>query len=202
MLRCDDDNMRDAILTILDFIFPTKIDIKKLGKSPRANKHRMPFIFSYYSYQTPIIRLAMRRLKTQPIAYIIDHFADRLIDVANDLNLDKDMIIVPVPIHKSRRNERGYNQSELLSIAFTKKFGGRLSKDIVMRVKSGRKQSTIKARDERWKNVLGNFAAVNVERKKYLIIDDISTTGATISEIRRCLLGAGAESVIAITVAH
>ena len=84
-----------------------------------------------------------------------------------------------------------------------------LEKNILIKIKDTEHQARIKNRNERIKNMTGTFAIKDLEKNKKLImkkniilIDDILTTGATLSEARKVLRQAGARKVIAFTVAH
>lgn len=93
--------------------------------------------------------------------------------------------IVAMPLHRSRKRERGYNQAEILGSLVASFVGGRLLKDIVGRGKNNRQQAHLNAKERR-KNVKGIFY-VNKEKilgiKKLLIVDDVLTTGSTMNEL-------------------
>ena len=197
--------MQELWYRILDFIFPPQIDIALLAKSPLNDQQKWPFILSYYKYQTPIVKKALRVLKNRPIEYLISHFSDVLMYCDSTGKLSYDAVVVPVPIHRSRYYERGYNQSELLGRKFATKTGRKFDGNILCKKFKTKKQALISNREERRKNVLGSFALhdnTNVVGKNFIIVDDITTTGSTIIEIRRVLISAGATKVHAITVAH
>ena len=85
----------------------------------------------------------------------------------------------------------------------------RLEKNILIKIKDIEHQARIKDRKERIKNIIGSFAIKNPEKnieliknKNVILIDDILTTGATLSEARKVLKQAGARKIIAFTVAH
>jgi ComF family protein len=119
--------------------------------------------------------------------------------------------LVPVPLHKNRLKERGFNQSELLAAALSKEYGVPVL-NILARVRKTEYMYGL-SRTGRLENVRGAFTIVpfegkqkasragkasprlNVEGKNIIIIDDIYTTGATIEECARTLKKAGAESV-------
>lgn len=102
-------------------------------------------------------------------------------------------LIIPVPLHNSRRRIRGYNQSE--------KFGKGLShilavpcNDTYMMRKAGTETQTDKSKLSRWENVKEIFRVINPEpiaQKKVLLVDDVVTTGATLEACGRALLDAG-----------
>ena len=92
-------------------------------------------------------------------------------------------IIIPLPLSKKKKRERGYNQCDYIAEGLSHITGIPVLKDCVMRNKSNETQ-THKTRDERWKNVEGIFSLTKPEQmegKHILLIDDILTTGATLT---------------------
>ena len=91
--------------------------------------------------------------------------------------------IVPLPLSKKKRRQRGYNQCDYIAEGLSQTTGILVLKDCVVRNKSNETQ-THKTRDERWRNVEGIFSLANpelIEGKHILLIDDILTTGATLT---------------------
>ena len=116
-------------------------------------------------------------------------------------------LVVPIPIHKKRKKERGYNQSELLAkeLCLIDPSLFVLEKNALLKTKATPSQVSVKDRDKRLKNIRGSFGIKNTEKvcgKNVLVIDDVATTGATLEEARRMLLKAGAKSVLCATIAH
>lgn len=108
-----------------------------------------------------------------------------------------------VPVSEKRRRERGYDQSELLAREVCRIWGVE-PKRLLRKVKNNRAQSSLSSREERAKNVVGAYEAVAPEKiagARILLIDDILTTGATLSECARVLREAGAERVLCATLA-
>lgn len=97
--------------------------------------------------------------------------------------LDDVDMVVPVPLHWRRRVWRGYNQSEYIALGISRVSGVPVEFDAVARVKYNPSQ-TRQTRYIRWGNVSEVFAVPWVERvrgKRILLVDDVCTTGATIS---------------------
>lgn len=91
--------------------------------------------------------------------------------------------IVPLPLSKKKQRQRGYNQCDYIAEGLSIKTGIPVIKECIVRTKANETQ-THKNRDERWKNVEGIFMLAKpeeIEGKHILLIDDILTTGATLT---------------------
>lgn len=109
--------------------------------------------------------------------------------------------VVPVPLHPQRLQERGYNQSQLLAEAFSCKVGLPMQHALLARTRCTTTQVGLNAR-ERQQNVANAFyAAPAVRTKCILLVDDVFTTGATLSACAEALLAAGANRVYALCLA-
>lgn len=103
--------------------------------------------------------------------------------------------VVPVPLHRSRLRRRGYNQAALLARALAGRIGVPFS-DKLKVVRRTRDQIELTATGRR-ENVRGAFGARGRVGGRVLLVDDVLTTGATMSECARVLLEAGASGVYA-----
>ena len=102
-----------------------------------------------------------------------------------------------VPVSKQRKRERGYDQAYLLAESVSRRLGIPVVSTLKKTVHNTA-QSSIKDKEARKANVLGVYEISDPEAvvgKKVLLIDDVFTTGATVSECSRMLLTAGAENV-------
>ena len=122
----------------------------------------------------------------------------------NNLDCGSIDMISCIPLSKKRLHDRGYNQAELLAREISKavdvKFVPTLKK-----IKNNNAQSTIKDAKLRAKNVVGVYTVTDpetVKGKYILLVDDVVTTGSTVSECARMLKKAGAKAVYCITLAR
>lgn len=115
---------------------------------------------------------------------------------------DVDML-VPLPLHKSRERNRGYNQSLLLCKGIQEAWSVEIDDKCVIRPDATHTQ-TRKDRLERWENMEGRFIASrdHCEGKHLLLTDDVVTTGATLEACGAALLQAGARSVSIATLCY
>ena len=116
------------------------------------------------------------------------------------LNVD---LVVPVPLSHQRQRARGFNQAELLAREVVSVVGGTLCIDSLMRVER-RAQRTLNAAG-RIANLRGAFRARDaqaIEGKRVLIVDDVVTTGATVSACADTLAQAGAKRISVLAFAR
>ena len=112
-------------------------------------------------------------------------------------------VIVPVPLHPRRLRARGYNQSELLARELSKLTGLPQANNLLTRFKDAPPQVEAAARSQRQTNVDGSFeAAGDVTGLKVILIDDVVTTGSTMSACAAPLKAAGAASVWGLALAR
>jgi ComF family protein len=112
-------------------------------------------------------------------------------------------VIVPVPLHRRRLQERGFNQAVILAREIAKRFAIPLDFMTLKRVVFTKPQVDLDQK-ERSINVRGAFAVGNPSRivgKRILLVDDVYTTGSTLMECARALLAAKADSVAVLTLA-
>ena len=109
-------------------------------------------------------------------------------------------VVMPVPLARPRLIHRTYNQATLLARPIARAMNVRLDVDSVRR--KHRPDMGHLTPTQRHENIRGVFSVVHPERirgRKILLVDDVYTSGATLSELRRVLLRAGAESVCGVT---
>lgn len=112
--------------------------------------------------------------------------------------------IIPVPLHASRKKERGFNQAEILCKELAKLVPLDVISKSLIKSKKVPPQTSLTGMDRR-NNVTGAFSVVKKDRVKdkiLLLVDDVYTTGATVWECCNTLLNAGAKEVRAITLAR
>ncbi len=113
-------------------------------------------------------------------------------------------VMVPVPLHRDRLKERGYNQSGLLARELGKLTGLPVVDDYLIRQRHTLPQARTLNVDERHSNVADAFScdSQRLRGKQVLLIDDVSTSGATLNACAIALKASGAISVWGLTVAR
>lgn len=139
--------------------------------------------------------------------YMSDKLGEMLIDrlepeFEKGLKID---IIVPVPIHKEKLKQRGFNQAELMAKPLAKKSSLPLISQVLLRTKSTLAMSNLDP-VQRKENILGAFMVKKgkervLKEKSILLVDDVYTTGSTANECSKVLLEAGAKAIYIITLA-
>lgn len=123
------------------------------------------------------------------------------------LDLPDDISIVPVPLHASKRRQRGFNQAELIAQSARKAMRDKrfeLVTNALARVKPTVSQIGL-TRHQRRENLRGAFKVAHLSKvsgRELLLVDDVMTTGTTAAECARVLRRAGAKSVWVATVAR
>jgi len=110
--------------------------------------------------------------------------------------------IVPVPIHKIKKRERGYNQSDFIANGVNKIIKIPIAKDLLIKIKHTKSQTQLSSVDRKT-NLLDAFEVNNsdyLRGKKILLIDDVLTTGSTVNNCALCLLENSASSVDVATL--
>jgi competence protein ComFC len=144
-------------------------------------------------------------LKYEQVTRLGDWFAERLAEMVARAPAEwRADVVVPVPLHRERRRERGYNQAELIARPLAKRLKLPLDAGILLRTKP-RPAQLVLSRTEHWKSVRGAYATregARVDNLRVLLVDDVLTTGATLDACARALKKAGAAAVVGLTVAR
>ncbi len=171
--------------------------------------------FSFFSYETHTTRTLIWQLKYKGNKKVASFFAQRMYDLLCEelsdfelYNNFKDPLLIPIPISKKRKWLRGYNQTELLAkelenIDQSKNFN--YLKNVLYKIKDTKSQARLKDKKERQKNLKDSFTVKDISRIKnrnIILLDDVLTTGSTLTEASRVLREAGVRKIIWVTVAH
>ncbi len=116
---------------------------------------------------------------------------------------DGSVCLVPVPLHKKRLHERGYNQAELIASCMGNLLNIRVEDKLLCRVRNTVSQQKL-SKAERWINVKEAFMAKNdcaFLGKQVVLIDDVCTSGATLVECSKAVKSAGALAVYGLSAA-
>lgn len=163
------------------------------GNSSIAGSERFIAAYEYNKAVSPAVMLLKDGIGGNAAYALGCALADKLTECGISADID---LIVPVPLHKSDRRRRGFDQTELIAREVSEIIG-------VPVCMAAEKTHTTKAqktlsRAEREKNLSGAFTVPKTELifgRRVLVIDDVCTTGSTLAEVTAVLLKAGAAKV-------
>ncbi len=205
--------MKRELLWILDVVFPPSADEKLI-----RNLHNAVYIEKLHpqeleneitaltSFKDPHIRAAIHLLKFHRQSHALSLLASVLAHYLETLPKTP-YILIPIPLSYKRSLERGYNQCELLAKAGTTRIPHiSVRTDILKRVRHTEKQSSL-GRNERKENLRNAFVLTAsgkkvVEQKHIIILDDVTTTGSTLTEAKAACVGTDAASITCIALSH
>ncbi len=160
-------------------------------------------LYSYANYADPIREIIIE-FKFKGITFPAEIFAKRIYSLYADLlkeyNAD---YLIPIPLHKSRENTRGYNQASLLAKEIEKLSDIKVNENILYRVKKRKPQAKLVVADRK-KNIDSVFKVEKntTELIKCIIVDDVVTTGSTVFEAAKELENSGYKVAAVISIAH
>lgn len=172
----------------------------------------MPFAkaSAYGSYEgglRDLIQL-LKYERVKPAASVLGRMLAEAIQDLEPSFEDGEVLVVPVPLHTGKFRERGFNQAELIALAALKGWpaGGRLRLQggVLERRRETSSQTGLTSHQRR-ENIRGAFAVAkpqDANGRQFLVVDDVFTTGTTVSECARVLRRAGASKVFVATVAR
>jgi ComF family protein len=179
---------------------------------PRA-KHPPDDIVALFPYRNELMRTALVELKTfrnkkieELIGVIMNERISKHATEQERAVGNQKTILIPIPMTKKSIRERGWNQCELIAREISKADGNKLFEirtDLLAKTRETGDQVG-KTRVERLESLKSCMEARNmdyIQGRNVVVIDDIVTTGATLSEAKRALLQAGARAVICVAVA-
>lgn len=194
-----------------------------VGKLSLTREMRRPWLFSLYRYRNDQVAQCIRYLKDFPDTEFVRSLmtekrfmiAGWSLGVLRTSGCDN-IILIPIPIHRSRFLDRGYNQAEIIAHTFAqilqehlKHIPVTVESDLMVKARKTDKQALITDRTKRLQNIKNAFAIKKGRENAshfpghplIIIIDDVTTTGGTLDEMRSILLP-HAKAVFAFTLAH
>ncbi len=149
------------------------------------------------------IREAIHKLKYQNLRALAVPLAGMLREylVASPLDVD---VLVPVPLHRKRLRERGYNQAELLALELEKLINIPVATDVLIRLRHTPPQARTTTVEERKRNIADSFACRDnrLRDQRVLLLDDVATSGTTLDACAAVLKANGVASVWGLVMAR
>lgn len=162
-------------------------------------------IFYYNNLLKSIIKNIKYRLAIdvwKEFCLIIEPERIQKIKVFNNLQ-DGQFYLEPIPLHRNKLQTRGFNQAKIIAL-FLKQFLGYPLSESLLRSKNTLSQAQLKNNKARYLNMQGAFAVLSKDAvgNKFILVDDVVTTGSTLKEAGRVLKQVGAKAVLALTIAR
>ena len=205
----------------IDFLFPKSpraLELEALSvgdilkECREAHDIKEKNILAVFDYAHPLTKELVWEVKYRGNKVLADKLAMIIYDVIKQEIFEKmtfkSVLLVPIPISNKRRSERGWNQAEMLAERVAaldkenlfKYLPGQLVK--IVHTESQTKTGSRKERLENLKNSMEILSASVVAGKCVVVIDDVTTTGATFAEAKRALEQAGATKILCLAIAH
>lgn len=200
--KCGKDLEKYSINEFSFFYVKTKENGEENINNLKQNFYKIErmHIFKYED----IIRKLILQYKFNDKSFLYKTFGEIIVNNKKVFDFIKSYdIIIPVPIHKKRMRERGYNQSELIAKEISERNSIEMYKDVLIKIMNNKAQSTLsgKERQQNTKNVYKLINSEKINNKKILIFDDIYTTGATINSCVSELKKANPKKIGILTLA-
>jgi ComF family protein len=216
------EKLREIFDKLLSIILPKdesvqkieKIETEEIGSLSKANETSNEKFKAVFLYKDKTVRKAIWEIKYNANRQILRKFTKALYDfILEELGDEmlfenfRNPLLVPIPASKSGLHERGFNQCELIVRELARldeERNFKLEINALRKIKETPHQSKLKNRAERLRNLKDCFKAdkEKVAGRCVIVIDDVITTGTTMSEASKALRKAGAKKVIGFSIAH
>jgi ComF family protein len=215
-ISCGDEGKFLCDHCFLDIELNEKQDCPKCHKTTKLGNFckdcektsRLNGIIVSATYENDLLQKAIHTLKykyiqdlSKPLSKILIFGLKKTIFKEK---IDHEFIILPIPLHKNRLRERGFNQSELLCIEVAKYFKLIYLNDVLSRTKKTKSQMSLNPIYRR-KNIKGAFFCDKpefIKNKKIILVDDVCTTSATLEECAKSFYDFGPSEIWGLVLAR
>ena len=190
------DRYRDPVCLSCQSVLPSAVSCPLCGDEAFV-------LFACGHYEPPLKEIVLQfkfRGITSPAAVMAGMLDEQFGDQIRRLNA---VALVPIPLYPSRQNYRGYNQAALLARQLSPRLGLPVREGVILRIKKRRPQARLNLK-KRATNIRGVFVVPRPaeESSTVILVDDVVTSGATVLEARKTLIGAGYRVAGVIAIAH
>ena len=208
---------------LLDFLFPKSEEVYSLEELSAAElvrelepaRETRENVVAIFNYADPRVRQSIWELKYRKNAKIAATFAGIVLDVLRTELAERALfdnfvspLLIPIPQSHKRHLERGWNQTEVLAEEVLKLVSEPLfdyAPRALTKAHHTESQARTKNKKLRLQNIENSMSVVDgskIKNRNIILLDDVTTTGATFAEARRALREAGAKKILAIAIAH
>ena len=209
-----------TLLSFVDFLFPKELEVYSLeALSPAALVTKLPGAsdlgadtVAIFSYADSRVRDLVWELKYRKNVKIAETIAVIIYDVIRHELAERALfdnfvnpLLIPMPMSDKRRADRGWNQTEVLCNELVKLDTDKIfeySSSILSKSRHTESQTLTENKKQRLRNLENTMKSESVRGKNIILIDDVTTTGASFAEARRALKEAGARKVLSVALAH
>ncbi len=178
---------------------------QKLPPAPLSKVHfkNLIKVEAVTAYQDPVVKKIVENFKFHGVADLGEFMATKIAEKKQDFL--ENAILVPIPLHWSRKIWRGFNQSEVLARQISRKISNARVVNLLKRVKRTQQQAKL-SKIERAKNTQNAFTLTKnfaeFAEQKIVLIDDVVASGATLEAAALVLKKVGFKNIFALTFAR
>ena len=212
-MKFDLEKLKDFFISFLDYVYKKRCYFCRSSNEsvPMCSKcyDEMEFLnfgkliailgVSVYcaGYYNKNLQKLIRAIKYHNRKDLVYYQAKFMYEYWQNLGIEGDFTVIPVPLHKNRQSKRGYNHMELVAEEFCRLTGYTLNTDFILRIKDTKPQYKLNPK-ERAENLAGAFAIAKGVKigGKILLMDDICTTGSTFTEMVKTLKNHGINDIV------
>jgi ComF family protein len=168
-------------------------------------------IYGLYDYGNPLVSHAVWNLKYRHRGQEAKLLTLKASDIISEIIAEElqsiqsqELVLVPIPQYKTKTRTRGFNQSEIIASWISRVLPDSHVEQVLEKITETLPQSHLSDKKARLRNINGAMRATKeLDNKKiYIVIDDVTTTGATFLEAVRALKASGAKHILCIALAH
>jgi ComF family protein len=212
--------------SLIDFLFPkaeTIYDLEAMSAGELVALLPAPKEFeeviALFGYDDVRVRAIIWEIKYRRNKTLVKKMSEILYDVLKQELAERAMmesaswriinpLLIPLPMSDARRKERGFNQTEMICeelVALDTEKLFEYAPNILIKDRHTESQTKTTSKRERIRNIEGSMRAADTESvhgRSIILLDDVSTTGATMKEARRALRAAGCRKILSVAIAH
>lgn len=213
-MKCSIGGMR-IVSRVLDLLFPPRETERLVREASRTDTLSLlsPTLVpgtipatALMRYDDPLAHALILEAKfsrnERAVALLGELVHDFLLEWSADRIPGETRVLIPIPLSKEREKRRGYNQVERIARAGIQNTDISLASGLLSRIRETAPQTSLSGTKRR-ENMRGSFSAIPLDpAHTYIVIDDVTTTGATLLAATQALRASGAKDIVLLALAH